>query len=139
MAVGQTIMLDCDANPTKVVGSKRLLPCLQIMLDGYRKVDPPTRKKLPVQSDVPKLLVKTAYQPGTTQCQQATADLTMIAFYYLLRIGEYTVRGREITPSKWCSSNTRMFCFSRKIAMANSNASRVMLPRISSLLLTATH
>ena len=46
-AVGQTIALACDSNPTKVVGSERLLPRLQIMLDGYRKVDPATRKKLP--------------------------------------------------------------------------------------------
>ena len=63
------------------------------MLDGYRKVDPATRKKLPIQSDVPELLVETAYQQGTTQRQRATADLTMIAFYYLLRVGEYTVKG----------------------------------------------
>jgi hypothetical protein len=63
------------------------------MLDRYQKVDPATRKKLPVQSDVPKLLVKTAYQQGTTQRQQATADLTMIGFYYLLRVGEYTIKG----------------------------------------------
>ncbi len=63
------------------------------MLDGYRKVDPATQKKLPIQADVPELLVETAYQPGTLECQRATADLTMIAFYYLLRVGEYTVKG----------------------------------------------
>jgi hypothetical protein len=62
------------------------------MLDGYRKVDPATRKKLPVHSDVPELLVETD-QHGRTQRQRATADLTMIAFYYLLRVGEYTVKG----------------------------------------------
>ena len=49
-AVGQTIALACDSNPTKVVGSECLLPRLQIMLDRYRKVDLSTRKKLPVQS-----------------------------------------------------------------------------------------
>jgi hypothetical protein len=92
-AVGQTIALACDSNPTKVVGSECLLPCLQIMLDGYRKVDLATRKKLPVQSDVSELLVETAYQQGTTQRQGAAADLTMIAFYNLLRVGEYTIIG----------------------------------------------
>jgi len=85
-AVGQTIALACDSNPTKVVGSECLLPRLKIMLDGYWKVNPATRKKLP------KLLVKMAYQQGTTQCQRATVDLTMVAFYYLLRVGEYTVK-----------------------------------------------
>jgi len=63
------------------------------MLDGYRKVDPATRKKLPVHSDIPELLVETAYQHGRTQRQRSTTDLTMIAFYYLLRVGEYTVKG----------------------------------------------
>ena len=63
------------------------------MLDGHRKVDLATRKKLPVQSDVPELLVETAYHQGTPQRQRATADLTMIAFYYLLRVGEYTIKG----------------------------------------------
>ncbi len=93
MAIGQMNALACDANPTKVIGLEHLLPCLQIMLDGYRKIDPATQKKLPVQLDVPELLVETAYQPGTPERQRATADLTMIAFYYLLRLGEYTVKG----------------------------------------------
>jgi hypothetical protein len=92
-AIGQMIALACDKNPIKVVGSKCLLPRLKIMLDGYRKVDPPTKKKMPVQADVPELLVKTAYTLGKTNKEQAIADLTMIAFYYLLHVGEYTVKG----------------------------------------------
>ena len=95
MAFGQTIALACNSNPTKIVGSKRLLPCLQIMLDGYRKVGPSTQKKLSVQSDIPELLVTTAYQPGTAEVQRATSDLTMITFYYLLWVGEYTVKGLQ--------------------------------------------
>ncbi len=93
MAVGQTIALVCDSNPTKVTGSERFLPCLQIMLDGYRKVDPTTKKMLPVQADVPELLVKTAYKFGSSEQDKATANLTMIAFYYLLCISKYTVKG----------------------------------------------
>ncbi len=33
-AVGQTIALACNSNPTKVTGLERLLPRLQILLDG---------------------------------------------------------------------------------------------------------
>jgi hypothetical protein len=92
------IALACDSNPTKVIGSEHLLPRIQIMLDGYRKVNPPTRKKLPMQADVPELLVEQAYQSTTTQRQRATANLTMVAFYYLLWVGKYTVKGlRNIT------------------------------------------
>jgi hypothetical protein len=95
MAVGQTIALACNSNPTKIVGSKCLLLCLQIMLDGYRKVDPPTQKKLPVQSDIHELFVTMAYQPGMAEVQRTTANLTMIAFYHLLWVGEYTVKGLQ--------------------------------------------
>jgi hypothetical protein len=62
--IGQTIALACNSNPTKVVGSECLLLRHQVMLDRYWKGDPPTWKKLPVQADIPELLVKTAYQPG---------------------------------------------------------------------------
>jgi hypothetical protein len=48
---------------------------------------------LPVQAVVPELLVKTAYKLGSSEQEKATANLTMIAFYYLLWIGEYTVKG----------------------------------------------
>ena len=92
-AIGQTVALACDANPIKAVGSERPLPRLQIMLDGYRKVDLPTRNKLPVQADVVELLVDAAYHQGSSLGQQAVADLTLIAFYYLLCIGEYTIKG----------------------------------------------
>jgi hypothetical protein len=134
MAVGQTIALACDANPTKVVGSKCLLPCLQIMLDGYRKVDPPTHKKLPIQSNVPKLLVETAYQPGTTQHQRATADLTMIAFYYLLRIGEYMVRGWRNNTKQMVQFKYKDVLFFKKNSRGQLRCLPLMPPRISSLL-----
>jgi hypothetical protein len=94
-AVGQTIALACNDNPTKIYESNKLLPRLQITLDGYGKEDPATIKKLPVQADVPELLVSTAYQGGGTEMDKAAADHTMIAFYYFLQVGEYTVKGLQ--------------------------------------------
>jgi hypothetical protein len=52
----------------------------------------PLAKKNPVQSNIMEL-VETASQPGKPAQQQAMADLTMLAFYYLLRVGEYMVNG----------------------------------------------
>ena len=43
-------------NPTKEGHSDKLLPRLQQMVEGYRKEDPPTLKKLPVEVDVPEIL-----------------------------------------------------------------------------------
>ena len=62
------------------------------MLDGYTKADPPTQKKLPVEADVPELLVEMGYGKTGSTLSQAVGDLSLIAFYYLLRIGEYTVK-----------------------------------------------
>ena len=82
-----------NTNPTKIVGSDKLLPRLQQMLDGFRKADPPTTKQLPVEADVPEYLVKLGRDPEARELDRAIGDLTMIAFYYLLRIGEYTTKG----------------------------------------------
>jgi hypothetical protein len=62
------------------------------MLDGYTEADPPTQKKLPVEADVPKLLVEMGYGKSGSVQNQAIGDLSLIAFYYLLCIGEYTVK-----------------------------------------------
>ena len=91
-AVGQAIALATNTNPTKIVGSDKLLPRLQQMLDGFRKADPPTTKQLPVEADVPEYLVNLGQGPDARELDRAVGDLTMIAFYYLLRIGEYTTK-----------------------------------------------
>ncbi len=57
MAVGQAIALATNTNPTKIVGSDKLLPRIQQMLDGFCKADPPTIKQLLVEVDVPEFLV----------------------------------------------------------------------------------
>jgi hypothetical protein len=63
-----------------------------MMLDGYTKADPLTKKKLPVKADVPKLLVEMGYGKSGSVHNQAIGDLSLIAFYYLLGIGKYTVK-----------------------------------------------
>ena len=80
-------------NPTKIMGSDKLLPRLQQTYDGWRKEDPPTTKMLPVESDVPEWLVGEGLRTGATVLDMAVGDLAMIAFYYLLRVGEYTIKG----------------------------------------------
>jgi hypothetical protein len=78
------------------------------MIDGYTKADPPTQKKLPVEADVPELLIEMGYgKSGSTQ-SQAVGDLALIAFYYLLRIGEYTVK-RQRDRTKRAKKQTVQF------------------------------
>ena len=105
------------------------------MLDGYRKVDPPTRKKLPVQADVVELLVDAAYQHGSKPGQQATADLSMIAFYYLLRVGEYTIKDKRNNTKQTVQFKFEDVSFYKK----NSRGNLRYLPRDASdeLIMTA--
>jgi hypothetical protein len=63
------------------------------MLDGWRKQDPPTAKKLPVEADIPEYLCKLGSWPNATELERTVGDLTVIAFYYLLHVGEYTCKG----------------------------------------------
>jgi hypothetical protein len=63
------------------------------MLDGFRKADPPTTKQLPVEANIPEFLVQLGLSPEACKLDCTLGNLTMITFYYLLRIGEYTTKG----------------------------------------------
>jgi hypothetical protein len=105
------------------------------MIEGYGKQDPATIKKLPVQSDVPELLVTMAYHGGGTEKDKAAADLTMIAFYYLLSVGEYTVKGSRNSSKQTVQFKFEDVTFFRK----NNRGILKCLPRTAhdSLLATA--
>ena len=92
-AVGQTITLAYEGNPTKAKGSEKVVPRLQQALDGWRKEDPPTLKKLPVEADVPEFLAGLGRAADASTLVTAIGDYTLIAFYYLLLVGEYTTKG----------------------------------------------
>jgi hypothetical protein len=65
------------------------------MLDGFQKADPPTTKQVPVETDVPEFLVQLRLSPEARKLESAIGNLTLIVFYYLLRIGKYTTKGTQ--------------------------------------------
>lgn len=83
----------CNTNPAKLDGSKNLLPWLGQILDGLRKTVGPVVKMLPVEANIPEYLVNISLQPTALVREKAVGDLALIAFYYLLQIGEYTIKG----------------------------------------------
>lgn len=113
-AVGQTIALERGVNPTKLENSTGLLPQLAQTLDGWRKEDPPTNKQLPVEADVPEFLAATGAKPGASELVKAVSDWTLIAFYYLLRIGEYTIKGSRNESKQTTQFRMRDVTFFRK-------------------------
>ena len=59
-------------------------------MEGWRKEDPRTKDKLPVVIFVPEFLVELGMNKYATEMVKAVGDCAVIAFYYLLQIGEYT-------------------------------------------------
>ena len=57
------------------------------------KADPPTVKKLPIAIDIPELLSAMGHFTDANELDRAIGDLVLVAFYYLLRVGEYTIKG----------------------------------------------
>ena len=92
-AIGKEISLVHEHDLTKVKGTDKFVPRLHQTLEGWAKSDPPTMKKLPVEADIPEQILKWCLLPGATSLMWATGDWCLIAFYWLLRIGEYTVKG----------------------------------------------
>jgi len=59
-AVGQAFSVDDRGNPLKPQGSKDYHHEVKVKLDGWKKDDPPTMKKLPIEVDIPEYLVERA-------------------------------------------------------------------------------
>ena len=65
------------------------------MLAGFKNFDPAVEQKLACHPDLPDFACDFGLREGATQQQEATGDLVLIAFYYLLRVGEYTTKTRR--------------------------------------------
>ena len=73
---------------------------IQRQLRGYKKADPPSHrvKPIPVQVLLHVLHVALTYVGPASACMLATADMITLAFFFLLRPGEYTGNATDDTP-----------------------------------------
>ena len=84
-----------EGNPKNTQGEKTLVPRLAQMMEGWRKEDPPTKGKLPVGIDVPDVLAELGMEKDATEMVKAVGYCAVIGFYYLLQVGEYTVKNQK--------------------------------------------
>ena len=88
-------------NPLKINNySDRYIKPIADMLIGFGKEDPATQKKLPVDVDVVELCCALGLAATATAKDRRVGDLILIAFYYLLRVGEYTNQWRTKRPKR---------------------------------------
>ena len=95
----------------------KFIPRLSQMIDGFRKEDPPVRKKLPVEVDVPELLCTFGLMAKATAKESAVGDLTLLAFYFLWRVGEYTVKNSRNNSKQTTQFAVKDVLFFRRNAM----------------------
>jgi hypothetical protein len=102
-AISQTLQL--DGMPSPVLTPQGTYPLsLKRQLQAYRKEDPPTRSKLALPYSSLEYLYHNM-RPNLSQRQQAATDLCIIAWFYLLRVGEYTKprkQSAQTTPIRIC-------------------------------------
>ena len=133
-AVSKTIQLAGEPSPVYQTEGTYILPVARLM-ESYRRTDSPPVPQLALPVAVPEHCRKSAY---ATACPKSHAigDLAIIAFYYLLRVGEYT-KPRVVTVNNKTVRATRTVQFTiGDIGFFKQNK---FLPRASSLntLLTA--
>lgn len=87
-AVGTTFQLAGRTNPIWRSEGRYLLP-IERQIERFKREDPPPKRQLAVPVTVPESLVQLS-QVTKNPRDMAIADLSTIAFYYLLRVGEYT-------------------------------------------------
>ena len=98
------------------------------MLDGFGKEDPPTIKKLPIEVDIPEYISLCSLRAAASERTKAIADLILIAFYYLLRVGEYTTKGERNTTKQTVQFQFKHITFFKHDAMGRLQ----QLPRSAS-------
>jgi hypothetical protein len=84
-------------------------------LEGYRHSDPPSLPQLAAPLHLIHYILQEHGHQDASQQDKALADCILIAFYFLLRVGEYTYanpttkkRTHPITATDitlWCNSN----------------------------------
>ena len=108
------------------MGSERFLPRLQIMFDGYLKVDPPNMQEAPHASGCPRIFGQTSLPILEDQMPMGHSQ-SKVAFYYLLRVGEYTVIGSRNNAKQTFQFKYEDVSFFQKIPIANSIAFPVII------------
>jgi hypothetical protein len=93
-AITSRFELDGEQSPVVTPQGKYHRKISQL-LEGYKRTDPSPKFQLAVPLTVPAFM-HTFSQSGTEK-QKAVGDMPLIAFYYLLRVGEYTSSGTATT------------------------------------------
>ena len=133
-AITKTLELAGANSPLLQAPDKYITP-IKRLLEGFRRTDAPNIPQLAVPVTVPHHCFDTHVNDSSIM-KRTTADLVLVAFYYLLRVGEYT-KPRFVKTGSQLRRATRTIQFT--VGCVGFFKNGTLLPRTSPLdiLLTA--
>ena len=97
-AISTTIEMGGQPSPIYKTEKNYKVPVAQL-IEGFKREDPPSTPQLAVPVSVPNQCFTLAYRTKN-EYLRAQGDLAIIAYYYLLRTGEYTKPKTKIIDGK---------------------------------------
>jgi len=95
-ALGKTFELAGYVNPLYQPNTGKFDIRIRRQLEAFRRLDPPTKPQLAVPLAIPNWIFQASRSSKKPQIQ-AVGELALIAFYFLLRVGEYTQSHSKLT------------------------------------------
>ncbi len=110
---------------------------LQRMVAAWKKKDSPPRRVKPVPIRVIRhiaYLARNCTPSASNSFVVAVADMIIIAFFFLLRPGEYTDSNQESTPFRFC--DVQLFIGQRRLDLLHDSIALILEARFASLTFT---
>ena len=127
-SISTTAQLVGKQSPVHKAPGEYILP-VKRCIEGFRRDDPPAQPQLAIPKEVAEECIRLGYLSQDV-CLQAKGDLATVAFYYLLRNGEYTKpRKVELNGRRVPATRTRQF----RVCDVGFFRDRKILPRRSPL------
>ena len=133
-AVAQTF-LSMGAKDPRLNSAHKIDFRIQRMLAAWKKEDPPASRVKPIPIAVIRYIAFIAqHLPADAHFLRAEADMIIIAFFYLLRPGEYTDSPSDTTP--FCLADVQLAIGQRRLDLRLSSPAELEQSRQASLTFT---
>lgn len=105
------------------------------MISAWKKIDPPPNRVKPIPVQVLRSIAYLA-RDSNRDFNKATADMIMIAFFFLLRPGEYTVDGSAEESTPFRLTDVQLFIGQTRIDLATATEAQIRCATFVSLTFT---
>jgi len=129
-AVAKTIKLAGWPNPLYKAGTTNYHAALAMQTEGYRREDPATRKQTAVPVSVPNFVFTNTGETNDPKLK-AFGELVLIAFYLLLRVGEYTHHTNQRRTQQFRLCDMKFFVADQRVQPAQLEANRNRINLVS--------